>query len=302
MMRQFQATNDPANCNDNGVCEIGEDCVSCSDCGSVSGAACGNGLCEIGDGESFANCPADCAGKSHGGGQYSCGGTVDCSDSRCTSNGFYCRMMLRVPACCGDRLCEGKETAANCAVDCSQDTSEVPGVTCADGLDNDKNGLTDASDPDCQAPVCTRNAPTVTLGADKTISVSGSIAHTLSVANNDTAACPSTAFNLAILSETGNTGSFILPSLLSAPSVTVAPGASNTSVTLTVRGNGAGAGGQTLDSTVEVRDDTNHSGLDRTSTVRTTIQAAVNCSTITNKSICNAEPTCQWKKNACVTR
>ena len=84
--------------------------------------------------------------------------------------------------------------------------------------------------------------------------------------------------------------------------MTVAPGASNTSVTLTVRGNGTGAGGQTLDSTVVVRDNTNHSGQARTGTVRTTIQAAVNCSTITNKSVCNAEPTCQWKKNACVNR
>jgi spore coat protein A len=302
MMRQFQATNDPANCNDNGVCEIGEDCVSCSDCGSVSGAACGNGLCEIGDGESFANCPADCAGKAKGGGAYSCGGTVDCSDPRCTSNGFYCRMMPRVPACCGDRLCEGQETAANCAVDCAQDTHEVPGVTCADGLDNDRDGLTDANDPDCQAPVCTRNAPGFTLGADKSITASGSAVYTLAVTNNDTPACPDTAFNLNLLSETGSTGRFLLPSLLSAPSVTVAPGASNTSVTLTVRGNGTGTGGDMLDSTVEVRDDSSHSGQQQTDTVRTTIQAAVNCSAITSKSACNAEPACQWKKNACVNR
>lgn len=211
-------------------------------------------------------------------------------------------MMPRVPACCGDRLCEGKETAANCAVDCAQDTREVPGITCADGLDNDRDGLKDANDPDCQAPVCTRNAPGVTLGAGKSITSSGSAVYTFAFTNNDSAACPNTAFNLSILSETGSTGSFILPSLLSAPSVTVAPGASNTSVPLTVRGNGTGAGGQTLDSIVLVRDNTNHSGLDRTSTVRTTIQAAVNCSTITNKSVCTAEPTCQWKKNACVNR
>jgi len=53
---------------------------------------------------------------------------------------------------------------------------------------------------------------------------------------------------------------------------------------------------------VEVRDNTNHSGQQRSDLVRTTIQAAVNCSTITSKSVCNAEPTCQWKKKACVTR
>jgi hypothetical protein len=211
-------------------------------------------------------------------------------------------MMPRVPACCGDRLCEGQETTANCAVDCAQDANEVPGVTCADGLDNDRDGSTDANDPDCQAPVCTRNAPGFTLGADKSITASGSAVYTLAVTNNDTAACPSTTFNLSILSETGNTGSFILPSLLSAPTVAAAPGASNTSVTLTVRGNGSGVGGQALDSTVEVRDNTNHNGQQRTDIVRTTIQAAVNCPAITSKPLCNSQATCIWKKNACVNR
>jgi hypothetical protein len=153
-----------------------------------------------------------------------------------------------------------------------------------------------------QAAVCTRNAPTVSLGADKTISVSGSVAHTLSLTNNDTAACPSTTFNLSILSETGNTGSFNLPSLLSASTVTVAPGANNGTVTLTVTGNGTGANDNLLDSTVEVRDNTNHSGQQRADVVRTTIQTAVNCSTITSKSACNDAPACQWKKHACVNR
>ncbi|MHC5112090.1 MAG: multicopper oxidase domain-containing protein, partial [Planctomycetota bacterium] len=34
MMRQFQTTSGV--CNDNGTCEVSEDCVSCADCGSVS--------------------------------------------------------------------------------------------------------------------------------------------------------------------------------------------------------------------------------------------------------------------------
>ena len=67
MMRQFQTTHDPANCNNNGTCEFGEDCQSCpNDCAQVSGASCGNGLCEGGDGENCITCPEDCAGKQKG--------------------------------------------------------------------------------------------------------------------------------------------------------------------------------------------------------------------------------------------
>jgi spore coat protein A len=76
MMRQFQTTHDPAGCTINGVCEEGEDCVSCpADCAEVSGALCGNGLCEAGDGENCDNCPADCAGKQKGAAskQFCCG-------------------------------------------------------------------------------------------------------------------------------------------------------------------------------------------------------------------------------------
>ena len=105
MMRQFQTTSGV--CNDNGVCEVGEDCVSCADCGQVGGWLCGNGLCEVGDGEDCSNCPADCAG----GAGYCCGDDVGCDDSRCT-DGYYCRTMPRVAACCGDSLCEGQEEVA----------------------------------------------------------------------------------------------------------------------------------------------------------------------------------------------
>lgn len=129
MMRQFQATFDPANCVVNGVCNPGEDCISCAaDCAQVSGAQCGNKLCEIGDGENFDNCPEDCAGKAKGGGAFACGDPnqdpryVDCSDPRCT-DGFFCRQTPRVLACCGDSLCEGAETGASCAVDCQPATA-----------------------------------------------------------------------------------------------------------------------------------------------------------------------------------
>jgi hypothetical protein len=137
MMRQFQVTNNPALCNNNGICEADEDCESCpTDCGKVSGALCGNKLCEIGDGEDFNSCPADCAGSSSGGNAFNCtagdpadpdnpgtncgfaadGYTVEFDG--CITNGFFCRVKPRVPACCGDALCEGQETPATCENDC----------------------------------------------------------------------------------------------------------------------------------------------------------------------------------------
>jgi len=134
MMRQFQAIHDPANCVVNGVCDPGEDCVSCAaDCAEVSGAACGNGLCEAGDGENCVTCPTDCAGKQNGQNQFCCGaddgqGTnpiacgIDVNDDRCidSRDNLFCRVAPRVRACCGDALCEGAETlSAACDVDCN---------------------------------------------------------------------------------------------------------------------------------------------------------------------------------------
>ena len=134
MMRQFQATSGPGNCVVNGVCEFGEDCVGCpSDCGLLSAALCGNGLCEGGDGENCDTCPADCAGKQVGsaGNQFCCGfddgqvtnpiGCGDVNDSRCVdaANNLYCREAPKLAACCGDGLCEGQETLAGaCDADC----------------------------------------------------------------------------------------------------------------------------------------------------------------------------------------
>jgi hypothetical protein len=167
MMRQFQATNDPAYCVVDGVCGPGEDCVSCpADCAQVSGALCGNGLCEGGDGENCLTCPADCAGKQSGstakqfccgapGGNGNIGCGVDANDNRCidSSASLFCRVSPRVSACCGDKLCEGAETLNSCANDCDPNvcTPTEFGVeySCTDGKDNDCDGLVDGNDLDC---------------------------------------------------------------------------------------------------------------------------------------------------------
>jgi hypothetical protein len=184
MMRQFQTTNDPANCNNNGVCEVGEDCQSCADCGypadelaqPVSGALCGNGLCEAGDDENCVTCPVDCAGKQKGSAskQFCCGfddGQVNnpivcgdfenvVNDDRCIDSGteLFCRVEPRLSACCGDTLCEGAETEQSCALDCAATPpvctpTEDPEVSCFDGLDNDCDADVDCADVNCDGAV-----------------------------------------------------------------------------------------------------------------------------------------------------
>ncbi len=159
MMRQFQTIQDPANCNGNGVCEEGEDCISCAaDCAQVTGAHCGNGLCEAGDGENCVTCPEDCAGDQTGTGvDYCCGfdsGTTsnplfcgeDASGNRCidASQNRFCRLMPRVSACCGDALCEGGETSAVCGIDCLD--TDTDGFPDAVDSDDDNDGLSDTDE------------------------------------------------------------------------------------------------------------------------------------------------------------
>jgi len=143
MMRQFRTVS--AACNNDGTCDPGEGCLGCpADCPAVSGAFCGNALCEAGNGEDCLSCPQDCAGKQNGSiaNKYCCGdgaGTnpVDCSDTRCSTAGNHCRNSTRPDACCGDFMCEGAETAVSCAVDCAPDADADGFLAYADCNDAD---------------------------------------------------------------------------------------------------------------------------------------------------------------------
>jgi hypothetical protein len=290
MMRQFQTINDPANCVVNGICEVGEDCQSCpNDCALVTGALCGNGLCEAGDGENCLTCPDDCAGKQKGsasrqfccgapGGNNNIGCGDDVNDDRCIDSGaeLFCRVEPRLQACCGDMLCEGAETDIDCALDCG----EPP-----------------------QPPVCTYADPTVAISpnAQDITMDGGSASYTVSITNNDTAACADTTFDLTVIdSDTGV--NFVVPSTLGQNSVLLAP-ADSVNVTLTVTGQAGASNGATNDSSVATAADANH-GAVTSNTVTTTVNVGgpVDCSQFTTKQSCNAEPTCRWdnRNKVCV--
>src|SRR5262249_8022839 len=61
------------------------------------------------------------------------------------------------PPVCGDTICNGGETKCSCPADCgAPPTSEVPGATCKDRINNDCDGATDCADSDCAtAAECT---------------------------------------------------------------------------------------------------------------------------------------------------
>jgi hypothetical protein len=54
---------------------------------------------------------------------------------------------------CGDGTCDPGETECSCAADCGDPPLFEDGL-CADGIDNDCDGATDADDPDCQTADC----------------------------------------------------------------------------------------------------------------------------------------------------
>jgi hypothetical protein len=120
-------------CDNDGICEPGEDCDNCpDDCISGGDAVCGNQVCEVPGGENCLTCPDDCNGEQHGppSEQYCCGdgltgsNPVDCTDSRCNDGGNTCSTETSSVYCCGDNTCNEIETVENCPADC---TVSVPG-------------------------------------------------------------------------------------------------------------------------------------------------------------------------------
>lgn len=178
----------PAGCDNDGVCEVAEDCATCpNDCLAAEGASCGNSVCEAVNGEDCLTCPEDCNGKQTGKAsrRFCCGdgngyNPVGCLDARCTGGGFACTADPVADSCCGDGSCTGLEDGFNCEIDCGpppvcadsvcdvgEDSctcpadcgdppgSETIGASCNDGLDNDCDGEADCNDPDCAGdPSC----------------------------------------------------------------------------------------------------------------------------------------------------
>jgi len=298
MMRQFQTTNDPANCNNNGTCDPGEDCRSCqADCLQVSGAACGNGLCEGGDGENCATCPEDCAGKQKGSAQnqFCCGFDdgqvsnpigcgVDVADNRCINSGsnLFCRDTPRVSACCGDKLCEGAETISSCANDCDPNAACTPTesgteVTCDDGNDNDCDGLTDASDPDCQVCIPDETPEQSCFdGNDNDCDTQIDCADT---ADCDGAVGSPTGCGVGACASTGN--------------LTCSGG----SQTDTCTPGTPGIEGPVGDTTCGDGIDNDCDGL--TDAGDPDCQQQADCSVHGDRTSCNDDPACRWKKNVC---
>ena len=186
MMRQFQTIHDPANCNNDGICGPGEDCMGCADCGQVSGALCGNGLCEAGDGENCATCPEDCGGRQKGGqsNQFCCGFDdgqvtnpigcgVDAADDRCIDSAaaLACRVTARLSACCGDAMCDGQEEvqgADYCQVDCEACSPSGTSEAVCNGVDDDCDSAIDedyvGTTTSCGVGVCAASGSTTCSG------------------------------------------------------------------------------------------------------------------------------------------
>ena len=173
--------------------------VKGASCPPPTGAVCGNGICEAGDGEDCVSCAADCNGVQSGkkSRRFCCGdgdghGPLACGASQCSSGGWSCTdTPASGPSCCGDAVCQvdedpftcpddcegapfcgdgtcnGDETTCSCAADCGAPASVE--TMCTDGLDDDCDGALDCSDSDCggaAACSCLPRGASCSAGAD----------------------------------------------------------------------------------------------------------------------------------------
>jgi hypothetical protein len=330
MMRQFQATYDPANCNNNGSCEFGEDCQSCPN------------DCAVPDGVS---------GAPGGTGNIGCG--VDVDDNRCidSSANLYCRLTERVPACCGDAMCEGEETIGSCAVDCDPNAvcqpAEPTEVSCFNGQDDDCDLDVDCSDTDCNgatgAPtncgvgVCSNTGNLTCSGGNEVDNCSPLPADEpggevtcdngldddcdgLTDLNDpDCNVCVPDEDPEATLCFDGNDNDCDGQTDCSDTSCDGALGAATTCGVGACQANGnltcsggtevdsctpgtPGVEGPFGDASCNDGQDNDCDGLTDVNDPDCEDTGGVVCEDITTRNACRGEPTCQWKKNACITR
>jgi hypothetical protein len=116
---------------------------------------------------------------------------------------------------------------------------------------------------------CAPAAPSFSHAVNRNIAPDGSAIYDLTIINNDVD-CAASLFTFSIDSEVeSNVGTFTLPSVFSAPTVSVASGTANSTVTFTVTGNNTGVELDTLTSTIRIADG---SHVDQTTTPVTTIK------------------------------
>ncbi|UCF35135.1 MAG: hypothetical protein JSV78_07485 [Phycisphaerales bacterium] len=122
----FFITVGPCSICGNGVCDSGEDSVTCcDDCGPV----CGDAACNCG--EDSLTCCEDC-------------GAV-CGDGTCNCDEDTCTCPLDCGSSCGDGCCNGDEDTCDCCVDC--------GTACPDGCCSTECGEDEFNCPeDCCGP------------------------------------------------------------------------------------------------------------------------------------------------------
>lgn len=97
--------------------------VGCPSGGDDGSYICGDGVCEVGNGESEFNCAKDCASSRCGDGTCDSGETTQNCSADCPTGPV-----------CGDHICNGSETSSSCPGDCplSQCTDPNFPVNCND--------------------------------------------------------------------------------------------------------------------------------------------------------------------------